>query len=91
MAHHSFFVLASVDDLCMLNGQDAAGLAKLSASVEDVFASGDLPRVAETLAQMRRCLAVVGEVPPYPLPRNNLYLYTIHRHHHRCQLLVASC
>ena len=91
MAYHSFFVLASVDDLCMLNGQDAAGLAKLSASVEDVFASGDLPRVAETLAQMRRCLAVVGEVPPYPLPRNNLYLYPIHRHHHRCQLLVASC
>lgn len=44
--------------------QDAAGLAKLSASVEDVFSSGDLTRVAETLAQMRRCLAVVGEVPP---------------------------
>lgn len=42
--------------------QDAAGLAQLSASIEDVFASGDLPRVAETLAQMRRCLEVVGEV-----------------------------
>lgn len=42
--------------------QDAAGLAKLSASVEEVFASGDLPRAAETLANMRRCLAVVGEV-----------------------------
>lgn len=42
--------------------QDAAGLAKLSASVEDVFASGNLPQAAETLAQMRRCLAVVGEV-----------------------------
>lgn len=42
--------------------QDAAGLAQLSASVEEVFASGDLPRVAETLASMRRCLAMVGEV-----------------------------
>lgn len=42
--------------------QDAAGLAKLSASVEEVFGSGDLPRAAETLANMRRCLAVVGEV-----------------------------
>jgi hypothetical protein len=45
--------------------QDAAGLVMLSATVEDVFASGDLPRVAETLAQMRRCLAVVGEVPAF--------------------------
>ncbi|KAL3694263.1 hypothetical protein R1sor_007914 [Riccia sorocarpa] len=45
--------------------QDAAGLAKLSASVEEVFASGDLPRAAETLASMRRCLAVVGEVPEF--------------------------
>ncbi|CAM6118369.1 unnamed protein product [Calypogeia fissa] len=45
--------------------QDAAGLAKLSASVEEVFASGDLPRAAETLANMRRCLAVVGEVPEF--------------------------
>jgi hypothetical protein len=40
-------------------------LVMLSATVEDVFASGDLPRVAETLAQMRRCLAVVGEVLSY--------------------------
>ncbi|GBG80986.1 hypothetical protein CBR_g31542 [Chara braunii] len=45
--------------------QDAAGLAQLSASVEEVFASGDLPRVAETLGQMRRCLAVVGQVPEF--------------------------
>ncbi|BBN04234.1 conserved oligomeric Golgi complex subunit 7 [Marchantia polymorpha subsp. ruderalis] len=45
--------------------QDAAGLAKLSASVEEVFASGDLPRAAETLANMRRCLSVVGEVPEF--------------------------
>eukprot|EP00850_Spirogloea_muscicola_P009387 SM000052S17779 [mRNA] locus=s52:718780:723671:+ [translate_table: standard] len=45
--------------------QDAAGLTKLSAEVEEVFASGDLPRVAETLASMRRCLAVVQEVPEF--------------------------
>eukprot|EP00897_Mesotaenium_endlicherianum_P008784 jgi/Mesen1/7934/ME000422S07085 len=45
--------------------QDAAGLAQLSASVEEVFASKDLTRVAETLASMRRCLAVVGEVPEF--------------------------
>lgn len=45
--------------------QDAAGLAQLSASVEDVFASGDLLRAAETLANMRRCLAVIGEVPEF--------------------------
>lgn len=43
-------------------------MAKLSASVEDVFASGNLPQAAETLAQMRRCLAVVGEVcHPYSI------------------------
>lgn len=42
--------------------QDAAGLTQLSASVEDVFASGDLPRAAETLANMRHCLSAVGEV-----------------------------
>lgn len=42
--------------------KDAAGLAQLSSTVEDVFASGDLPRAAETLANMRHCLSAVGEV-----------------------------
>lgn len=42
--------------------QDAAGLTQLSSTVEDVFASGDLPRTAETLANMRHCLTAVGEV-----------------------------
>lgn len=42
--------------------KDAAGLTKLSASVEDVFASGDLSQAAETLATMRHCLSAVGEV-----------------------------
>lgn len=45
-----------------LEKQDAAGLTQLSATVEDVFASGDLPRAAETLANMRHCLSAVGEV-----------------------------
>lgn len=34
----------------------------MSSTVEDVFASGDLPRAAETLANMRHCLSAVGEV-----------------------------
>lgn len=48
-----------------ISKQDAAGLTQLSASVEDVFASGDLPRAAETLANMRHCLSAVGEVIPF--------------------------
>lgn len=47
--------------------QDAAGLAQLSQSVEDVFSSGDLPKAAETLATMRHCLSAVGEVLYSPL------------------------
>jgi hypothetical protein len=47
--------------------QDAAGLAQLSQSVEDVFSSGDLPKAAETLATMRHCLSAVGEVLYTPL------------------------
>jgi hypothetical protein len=49
-------------DWALFLKQDAAGLTKLSASVEDVFASGDLSQAAETLANMRHCLSVVGEV-----------------------------
>ncbi|KAF8412995.1 hypothetical protein HHK36_000967 [Tetracentron sinense] len=52
--------------------QDAAGLTQLSASVEDVFASGDLPRVAETLANMRHCLSAVGEVAEFANVRKQL-------------------
>lgn len=51
---------------CMDIGQDAAGLTQLSSTVEDVFASGDLPRAAETLASMRSCLSAVGEVVLIP-------------------------
>ncbi|KAI5075080.1 hypothetical protein GOP47_0009156 [Adiantum capillus-veneris] len=52
--------------------QDAAGLAQLSANVETVFASGDLARAAETLANMRRCLSVIGEVPEFSNVRQQL-------------------
>nr|CAD1831134.1 unnamed protein product [Ananas comosus var. bracteatus] len=52
--------------------QDAAGLTQLSASVEDVFASGDLPRAAETLATMRHCLSAVGEVAEFANVRKQL-------------------
>lgn len=52
--------------------QDAAGLTQLSASVEDVFASGDLPQAAETLANMRHCLSAVGEVAEFANVRKQL-------------------
>ncbi|XP_075087413.1 conserved oligomeric Golgi complex subunit 7 [Nicotiana tabacum] len=52
--------------------QDAAGLTQLSSTVEDVFASGDLPRAAETLANMRHCLAAVGEVAEFANIRRQL-------------------
>ncbi|XVE56382.1 hypothetical protein DITRI_Ditri04bG0004700 [Diplodiscus trichospermus] len=52
--------------------RDAAGLTQLSATVEDVFASGDLPRAAETLANMRHCLSAVGEVAEFANIRKQL-------------------
>ncbi|KAI4333099.1 hypothetical protein L6164_017947 [Bauhinia variegata] len=48
---------------------DAAGLSSI---VEDVFASGDLPRAAETLANMRHCLSAVGEVAEFANIRKQL-------------------
>lgn len=52
--------------------QDAAGLTQLSSTVEDVFASGDLPRAADTLATMRHCLSAVGEVAEFANIRKQL-------------------
>ncbi|PIN10626.1 hypothetical protein CDL12_16784 [Handroanthus impetiginosus] len=52
--------------------QDAAGLTQLSSTVEDVFTSGDLPRAAETLANMRHCLTAVGEVAEFANIRKQL-------------------
>ncbi|CAK9135154.1 unnamed protein product [Ilex paraguariensis] len=52
--------------------QDAAGLTQLSSTVEDVFASGDLPHAAETLANMRHCLSAVGDVAEFANVRKQL-------------------
>ena len=41
--------------------QEAAGLSALFARVDDLIASGDLRRLADALAGMRRGLAVVGD------------------------------
>ncbi|KAK7263976.1 hypothetical protein RJT34_31576 [Clitoria ternatea] len=41
--------------------KDAAQLTQLSSTVEDVFASGDLPGAAETPANMGHSLSAVGE------------------------------
>jgi hypothetical protein len=57
---------------CWSECQDAAGLAQLSQSVEDVFSSGDLPKAAETLATMRHCLSAVGEVAEFANVRKQL-------------------
>lgn len=47
-------------------------MTQLSSTVEDVFASGDLPRAAETLASMRNCLSAVGEVAEFANVRKQL-------------------
>lgn len=41
--------------------QEAAGLSVLFQQVDEHFASGNLPRLADALAGMRRGLAVVGD------------------------------
>lgn len=52
--------------------QDAAGLTQLCSTVEDVFASGNLPQAAETLASMRHCLSAVGQVAEFANVRKQL-------------------
>lgn len=41
--------------------KEAAGLSALFARVDDLIATGDLRRLADALAGMRRGLAVVGD------------------------------
>jgi len=53
-------------------------------TVEDVFASGDLPRAAETLANMRHCLSAVGEVLIFPI----LFIYEVHEVWYICFLYL---
>jgi hypothetical protein len=57
--------------------QDAAGLAQLSQSVEDVFSSGNLPKAAETLATMRHCLSAVGEVFYFLYKKNTNFIFNL--------------
>ncbi|KAL9226723.1 hypothetical protein vseg_002501 [Gypsophila vaccaria] len=77
-AAESIAALAKIDTVkCRMEAayetlQDAAGLTQLSSTVEDVFASGDLPRAAETLANMRHCLSAVGEVAEFANVRKQL-------------------
>eukprot|EP00877_Chromochloris_zofingiensis_P008949 jgi/Chrzof1/4307/Cz14g08100.t1 len=45
--------------------KEATELSGAFRRVEDVFAAGDLPRVADMLAAMSRSLALVGDVPEF--------------------------
>ena len=45
--------------------QEATELSALFLRVETVFAGGDVPAIAETLATMRRSLLLVGDVPEF--------------------------
>ena len=44
---------------------EAAGLAELMRSADDVFAGGNVRSMAEIVASMRRSLKVVGSVPEF--------------------------
>lgn len=48
-----------------LSLQEATELSALFLQVENVFASGNVPAIAETLATMRRSLLLVGDVPEF--------------------------
>ncbi len=45
--------------------KEATELSGLFVKVEEVFAAGDLPKVADILASMRRSLSLVGDVPEF--------------------------
>lgn len=52
--------------------KEATELSGLFVLVEDVFATGDLPRVAEMLSSMRKSLSLVGDVPEFRAGRQKL-------------------
>jgi hypothetical protein len=52
--------------------QEATELSGMFLKVEDVFASGDLPRVAQMLASMRKSLSLVGDVPEFKAGKQKL-------------------
>lgn len=45
--------------------QEATELSQLFQSIEGAFANGDLQKVADMLATMRRSLKLVGNVPEF--------------------------
>ncbi|GAX73150.1 hypothetical protein CEUSTIGMA_g603.t1 [Chlamydomonas eustigma] len=52
--------------------REATELSGLFVKVEEVFMTGDLPRVAEILSSMRRSLNLVGDVPEFRAGRQKL-------------------
>mmetsp|Transcript_8936 Transcript_8936/g.19078 ORF Transcript_8936/g.19078 Transcript_8936/m.19078 type:complete len:778 (+) Transcript_8936:63-2396(+) len=52
--------------------KEATELSGLFIKVEEVFAAGDLPKVAEMLSSMRRSLSLVGDVPEFRAGRQKL-------------------
>lgn len=57
-------VKANMENACN-SLKEATELSGLFVKVEEVFAAGDLPKVAEILASMRRSLSLVGDVPEF--------------------------
>ena len=63
---------------------EAAGLSELLVNIDAVLASGDATRAAATLAQMRRCIDAVTDVPQFQDARQRLAA-----HEDRLQEMVA--
>ncbi|GLI65717.1 hypothetical protein VaNZ11_009313 [Volvox africanus] len=64
-------VKANMESACN-SLKEATELSGLFVKVEEVFAAGDLPKVAEVLASMRRSLNLVGDVPEFRAGRQKL-------------------
>ena len=79
------------DDSAHEPRQEATELSALFLRVETVFAGGDVPAIADTLATMRRSLLLVGDVPEFKggMQRLEVWLGALpltglavpHRHH----------
>ena len=59
--------------------QEATELSALFLRVETVFAGGDVPAIADTLATMRRSLLLVGDVPEFKGGMERLEVGHVHR------------
>ncbi|GFR44477.1 hypothetical protein Agub_g5740, partial [Astrephomene gubernaculifera] len=64
-------VKANMENACN-SLKEATELSGLFLKVEEVFAAGDLPKVAEILANMRHSLSLVGDVPEFRAGRQKL-------------------